>query len=264
MKRLLLIPLLITSQCTWAQTPETSLRPMERSGGTGVQSVQVDPSGAINQPTRDMSGDEARERGGLFKSLRPLFRSGKVEKVGRAERKLRAKGAVCGDLSIQGETVGAVDGRIDACGIENAVRVRSVSGIALSQSALMDCTTASALKKWVEGSAKPALSKTGGGLKGLRVAAHYICRTRNNQAGGKVSEHGKGRAIDISGFQLANGSEISVLQGWSAGGTSKVMRRMHGGACGPFGTVLGPDADRYHQDHFHFDTARYRAGTYCQ
>jgi hypothetical protein len=42
------------------------------------------------------------------------------------------------------------------------------------------------------------------------------------------------------------------------------MRRMHRGACGPFGTVLGPEADRYHQDHFHFDTARYRSGSYCR
>jgi hypothetical protein len=42
------------------------------------------------------------------------------------------------------------------------------------------------------------------------------------------------------------------------------MRRAHKTACGPFGTVLGPNADRYHQDHFHFDTARYRSGSYCR
>jgi len=28
--------------------------------------------------------------------------------------------------------------------------------------------------------------------------------------------------------------------------------------------VLGPEAARYHQDHFHFDTARYRSGSYCR
>ena len=104
----------------------------------------------------------------------------------------------------------------------------------------------------------------GGGLKELRVAAHYACRTRNNRKGGKISEHGKGRAIDISGFELADGRTITVLKGWRARRSSKAMRRMHQGACGPFGTVLGPESDRFHQDHFHFDTARYRSGSYCR
>jgi hypothetical protein len=27
---------------------------------------------------------------------------------------------------------------------------------------------------------------------------------------------------------------------------------------------LGPDADRYHQDHFHLDTASHRSGPYCR
>jgi hypothetical protein len=39
---------------------------------------------------------------------------------------------------------------------------------------------------------------------------------------------------------------------------------MHKAACGPFGTVLGPNSNRFHQDHFHFDTARYRSGSYCR
>ena len=128
----------------------------------------------------------------------------------------------------------------------------------------MDCVTANALKSWLEKTAKPALSRKGGGLKSLRVAAHYACRTRNNQKGAKISEHGRGRAIDISAFRLADGSEVSVLKGWNAKSTSKAMRQMHKGACGPFGTVLGPNANRFHRDHFHFDTARYRSGRYCK
>ena len=42
------------------------------------------------------------------------------------------------------------------------------------------------------------------------------------------------------------------------------MRKMHRTACGPFGTVLGPDSDRFHRDHFHFDTAKYRSGPFCR
>ena len=128
----------------------------------------------------------------------------------------------------------------------------------------MDCGTAKALTSWVIKTAKPALKRQGGGLSNLQIAAHYACRSRNNQPGAKVSEHGKGRAVDISGFQLRDGSTVTVLHGWTARGTAKVLRKMHRGACGPFGTVLGPEADRFHRDHFHFDTARYRSGSYCR
>ena len=31
----------------------------------------------------------------------------------------------------------------------------------------------------------------------------------------------------------------------------------------PAGTALGPNANRFHRDYLHFDTARYRRGSYC-
>ena len=263
MIRAALIFLLMLGQAGWA-TPTTSKRPVQR-GGNMVLPVEVTPSGAIQPPAGDVQTQDARKpNGGLGFSLRPLFRSRKVEKQARAQRQLLAKGAVCGNVAIQGKAIGRVKGKLRGCGVENAVRVRSVSGVSLSQGAVMDCVTANALKSWLEKSAKPALARKRGGLKSLRVAAHYACRTRNNQKGAKISEHGRGRAIDISAFRLADGSEVSVLNGWNARSTSKAMRRMHKGACGPFGTVLGPNANRFHLDHFHFDTARCRSGRYCK
>ena len=260
----LLLALVLVAPMLQAADPRTSLRPVQRGGNVSVQPLEMGDSGAISQPAQSAAQEKAKKRPGLFSSLRPLFRSPKAEKEARATRRARAKGAVCGDLDIQGEAIGRVRGTLRGCGVESAVRVRSVSGIALSQSAVMDCRTAASLKSWLERSAKPALARKGGGLKSLRVAAHYACRTRNNRKGAKISEHGKGRAIDISAFRLANGSEVSVLQGWNNRNFSKALRQMHKGACGPFGTVLGPNADRYHRDHFHFDTARYRSGSYCK
>lgn len=261
---LAVIALLCAGQMAHGAGPAVSERPVQRGGNVAQQPVTLQPSGSIAQPVQDETQKAVRERGGLFKSLRPLFRSKKAEGEGRAAQRAQKRGAVCGDLAIQGEAIGKVPGRIRGCGVADAVRVRSVSGVGLSQSSVMDCTTANALKTWLEKSAKPALARKGGGLKTLRVAAHYACRTRNNKKGAKISEHGKGRAIDISGFKLADGSELTVLKGWHARSTSKALRRMHRDACGPFGTVLGPKADRYHQDHFHFDTARYRSGSYCR
>jgi hypothetical protein len=148
--------------------------------------------------------------------------------------------------------------------VPEPVRVTSVAGLRLSQPAIIDCPTAVALETWAERGVKPSIGRLGGGAVGLKVAAHYICRTRNGQRGAKISEHGRGRAIDISAIELANGQSLTVLRGWRDPQHGQRLRAMHAAACGPFGTVLGPGSDRFHQDHFHFDTARYRSGTYCK
>ncbi|MEP2506496.1 MAG: extensin family protein [Paracoccaceae bacterium] len=196
-------------------------------------------------------------------SPRPFARSLSLENRVMAKRRKLKKGALCGDIALQGEVVGHVPSRVRGCGIGEAVRIRSVSGITLSQQALIDCPTALALRTWVDDAVKPAL-KSRGRVSRINVAAHYACRNRNNKKGGRISEHGKGRAIDISGFTMEDGSEITVLKGWSAKSSSRALKNIHKKACGPFGTVLGPNADRYHRDHFHFDTARYRSGAYCR
>ncbi len=235
--------------------PDSSKRP---EGRPDMPFVELSANGTI-----DRSAIENKQ-GGFFKSLRPIFRSPKAARDLRQQQKVLAAGAVCGDVSIQGQAIGRVPGRVGGCGVENAVQISSISGVSLSTRSTMDCGTARALKTWVDQSAKPVLSRKGGGLRELKVAAHYACRRRNNAKTGKVSEHGKGRAIDISAFRLADGSEISVLKGWNQRGMKKPLQWMHKAACGPFGTVLGPKANRYHLDHFHFDTARYRSGSYCR
>jgi hypothetical protein len=88
----------------------------------------------------------------------------------------------------------------------------------------------------------------------MRTAAGYVCRTRNHKPGARLSEHAKGNAIDIRAFRFADGREITVREGWRDGGRA-FLRRVWKGACGPFGTVLGPDSDAYHRDHLHFDVA---------
>ncbi|MEM9870070.1 MAG: extensin family protein [Pseudomonadota bacterium] len=264
--------------------PETSKRPVARAGTDAPLSASVQQSrskarvlGAVQRPV-SRPGTNARNVGTPVPaleqvvsaaalpratSLRPALRPGAIVERAMARREARRKGQVCGDPDLQGDVVGFVPGRINGCGIEEAVRLRSVAGVTLSQSALMDCNTAKALKTWTERGAKPALRGTGGGLAGYRVAAHYACRTRNNQRGARISEHGKGRAIDISGFALKDGTQLTVLNDWNSR-HRQALRSMHQAACGPFGTVLGPNSDRFHRDHFHFDTARYRSGPFCR
>ncbi len=191
--------------------PDTSLRPPALAGGAALT-----PQGSIATPPRNAGAKRAiAATGGIASSLRPSQRSRKLEQAAKAKRRLLAKGAVCGDISIQGKAIGRVQPKLKGCGVSDAVQIQSVSGVRLSQAAVMDCKTAKALKTWIDQSAKPAFAGQGG-LRGLRVAAHYACRTRNNQPGGKISEHGRGRAIDISGFQMHSGAEVSVLKGWNS------------------------------------------------
>ncbi len=157
--------------------------------------------------------------------------------------------------------IGAVPGP-GRCGVSNAYQVTKAAGVNLSQPATLNRKTAERLDLWLRNHAAPIIGNRGGGLVGIQVAAHYACRTRNSQKGARLSEHAKGNAIDISAFILADGTRITVL-GWR-GRDAKILRRLHASACGPFGTVLGPDADRHHQDHFHLDTADYRSGSYCR
>lgn len=161
------------------------------------------------------------------------------------------------------ESIGEVVGP-GRCGIANAYRVSQAGGIHLSPAARMSRKTANRLDFWVREHAVPIVGKRGGGLVGIKVAAHYACRTRNSRPGARLSEHAKGNAIDISAFFLADGTRIEVLSGWNDRKDGKLLRRLHASACGPFGTVLGPDSDRFHRDHFHFDLADYRRGAYCR
>ncbi len=178
--------------------------------------------------------------------------------------KYRKKGSVCGIKGIRGYTVKKVRGK-GGCGIAKPVKITEIDGIKLTREALVGCDAARALYGWVQQKAKPTVGRKGGGLAKIQVIAGYSCRNRNSARSGRLSEHAKGNAIDISGFILKNGTSMSVLRGWRSGEDGPTLKRLHKSACGPFKTVLGPNANRFHQDHFHFDVAKHRGGgSYCR
>lgn len=173
-------------------------------------------------------------------------------------------GPVCGNANILGEMIDPIDSaRHAACGIDRPVRIFAVSGVTMSQRPVMNCKAAQSLNRWVGAGMKPALANQGGGLKSLRVAAHYSCRTRNSQRGARISEHGKGNAIDVSAFRLENGDLVSVLEDWGKGRKGRALKAIRKSACGPFGVVLGPGSDRFHRDHFHADISHLN-NRYCK
>jgi Extensin-like protein C-terminus len=183
--------------------------------------------------------------------IRPL--PGKEGIVGK-------NGSVCGDPAIRGQVIPPITSKVHGCGVAEAVRITSVAGVKLSEAATIDCGTARALASWVEEGLQPRFQSDP--VVALNVAGHYACRPRNNIKGNKLSEHGKGKAIDISGIVLASGEVVTVSRDWRKKGDGAALKAAYKSACGTFKTTLGPGSDGYHEDHMHFDTASGR-GPYC-
>jgi hypothetical protein len=82
----------------------------------------------------------------------------------------------------------------------------------------------------------------------------YSCRNVRRQ--GRLSQHGRANAIDVTAFILADGTRISVKSDWKNDRQAQkaaFLRDIHQGACQAFDVVLGPDYNADHADHFHFD-----------
>lgn len=242
-----------------------ALAPVARGDEAGNVAGAVANSNPAENPVGTGSGAEASTKRGLFGFLRPQQRP-KIDQGQKAaavrvkpakEATVSRKGSVCGIDDIRGEQLSPITSRIKGCGVQNPVRITSVAGIKLANGATINCDTAKALRSWIKKGLEPVYGK--GKVVELRIAASYACRPRNNKSGARVSEHGRGNAIDISAMTFANGKTTAV-----SGGFDKNMRLAHKAACGIFGTTLGPGSDGYHEDHMHFDIARYRGGPYCR
>jgi hypothetical protein len=154
----------------------------------------------------------------------------------------------------------------NGCGVSNAYRVFSVSNVEFSEPATVTCSVANTFNSWIENAVQPRAEENfGERVVAVKIAASYACRPRNNVRGAKLSEHGMGNAIDVAGFTLASGKEVTVLTDYYSGGNaSGFLRSIRADACGPFHTVLGPGSDANHKDHIHVDLQRERGGgAYC-
>ena len=175
-------------------------------------------------------------------------------------------GMVCRDPRLFGERlpdiveVGAL-----ACGIDDPVEVSRIGRVRLSQPIVTGCRTARRVADWLTGVAQPAARATlGAGIAGVEIMGSYACRRRNNAAGGHRSEHARGRAVDIGGFTLSDGRRVTIAADWGNGPEGDFLREVWRKGCGPFATVLGPEADRHHRDHFHLDTSPRGGDPYCR
>jgi len=131
----------------------------------------------------------------------------------------------------------------------------------------MTCPLAANFAAWVQYAVRPAARLyLRSEVVRVETFGTYACRDVRGTGGtiaGKRSQHAHANAVDISAFVLADGRRITLLGDWHAGGPSaQFLRVLHQSACKRFPTVLGPDYNAAHRDHFHFDMGG--SGSFCR
>lgn len=147
------------------------------------------------------------------------------------------------------------------CGAARPFEMSAAAGgrIQLSPPAMLRCPMVPQVDRWLSAVVdQAAIRYFGQPVAEVKVAASYSCRPMNSVSGAKLSEHGRANALDVSAFILADGSRVSVKEGWRGSDRERAfLRTVHDAACIEFTTVLGPDHDAAHRDHLHLDLARH-------
>ena len=115
------------------------------------------------------------------------------------------------------------------------------------------CQLAQNFAGWAQyGVARAARQMLGSDLVRIETMGSYSCR--NVAGSARLSEHAHANAIDVSAFVLADGRRITVADGWNGSPRERAfLQAIHDSACKRFGTVLSPDYNSAHRDHFHLD-----------
>ncbi len=153
----------------------------------------------------------------------------------------------------------AIDGP-GICGLNHPFKVYALAGgtVRLNSASILDCSMIPMLDAWIKNVLQPdAQARFGEPVVQINTMGTYSCRGINNMSGAKLSEHAFANAMDVGGFVLASGREISVMRGWKSVDIQEAgfVQDAHAGACTYFTTVLGPGSNIFHYNHVHMDLA---------
>ena len=146
------------------------------------------------------------------------------------------------------------------CGLTRPFKVTALQGgaVAFNATATLDCSMVAELDAWLADTVQPAAqARFGQQIVQINSMGSYACRGMNNMRGAQLSEHAFGNALDIGGFVLADGREITLVRDWGRGDpqTRAFLMDVHRGSCGHFSTVLSPGSNAFHYNHIHVDLA---------
>ena len=140
------------------------------------------------------------------------------------------------------------------CHIRNRVEISAV-GDARIDRIETSCATALRLAFWERHGVQPAAREfLGTEASVMRQVGSYNCRQMRTSQGtsNRWSTHATADAIDITGFDFADGRRIRLINDWNDDTEEAAfLRAVRDSACIWFATTLGPDFNSLHADHFH-------------
>lgn len=152
------------------------------------------------------------------------------------------------------------------CSTINAVRLISLhsdeGAVLVSGLGPVTCPLAERIAAWGRfGVDRAAREYLGNPIQRIETMGSYSCRDVAGTT--RLSAHASANAVDVSGFVLADGERITVLGDWNAGSSAQrtFLRVIRSSACKRFSTVLSPDYNPAHRDHFHLEIG---AGHACR
>ncbi|MEL7276752.1 MAG: extensin family protein [Pseudomonadota bacterium] len=171
-------------------------------------------------------------------------------------RRVLADGALCrAVLTEAGAGFETLPDREESavCHIRDRVRLARIGEVRIRP---LDtrCQIALRLAMWTEHGLRPAADELGMALDGIEHLSSFSCRRIRSPQGdsGRMSLHATADAVDIAGFRLADGARIRLIEDWDGDAARRAfLRAARSTACDWFPTVLGPDYNRLHADHFH-------------
>ncbi|WP_310539221.1 extensin family protein [Phenylobacterium sp.] len=157
-----------------------------------------------------------------------------------------------GGLSFREVEETSADG---TCQVRGALRITGGMAPLRPADVSMTCKETLAVSIWERQVVQPAAFEVlGEAVTAIDNYGSYSCRNIYGLATSRVSEHASANALDVAGFRLANGETISVLKDWNdPGPKGRFLRRVRDEGCRVFTTVLSPDYNAAHANHFHLD-----------
>ncbi|MEM7470277.1 MAG: extensin family protein [Pseudomonadota bacterium] len=139
----------------------------------------------------------------------------------------------------------------DQCGIANRVSLSRL-GPARLRPVETTCAVALRMKMWerhsLQGLAQKHLDTS---ITSIGHLSSYNCRPIRGSST-QMSLHATAEAIDIVGFGLADGRQLSLIADWDR--EAAFFRDVRDTACRWFKTVLSPDYNALHANHFHLQS----------
>ena len=145
------------------------------------------------------------------------------------------------------------------CPLSNVWRIEGGQA-RLSSSFLASCPLAVAYALFERHGLQPVAQRVlGQPVVQVDHLGSFACRNVYNRKAGRLSQHASANALDIAGFRLRDGQRIYLARDWQGSGDKAVfLREVRQAACEHFSTVLGPEYNAAHRDHFHVDMGRWQ------